>query len=175
MRESKMVMAGASAYAALIAALCIAFSSVAAAGDVAGVSIAGIQPQALRLSIDEIRKLPAQKIRVVIENKDVEYEGVPLSALLTKAGLTLGRDAFHGKRLVNYVVAQARDGYRAVFALAELDPEVSDRPVLLCYARDGAPLLEQEGPLRLILPQEKSQARWMRQVTELILKADGAQ
>jgi DMSO/TMAO reductase YedYZ molybdopterin-dependent catalytic subunit len=171
MRES--IMAGQSACAVLIAALCFAFFGVAAAaGDPASVSIAGVQPQAVRLSIDEIRKLPAQKARVVIENKEVEYEGVPVSALLAKAGLTLGKEAFHGKQLVNYVIAQARDGYRALFALAEVDPEVSDRPVLLCYARNGTPLPEQEGPFRLILPQEKSQARWMRQVTEIVLKSD---
>jgi hypothetical protein len=176
MRESKVIMAAASACVALIAAMCFAILGMAAAaGDPASVSIAGIQPQPLRLSIDEIRKLPAQKARVAIDNKEFEYECVPVSALLTRAGLTLGKEAFHGKRLVNYVIAQARDGYRALFALAEVDPDVSDRPVLLCYARDETPLPEQEGPFRLLLPREKSQARWMRQVTEIILKSDGTQ
>jgi hypothetical protein len=51
-----------------------------------------------------------------------------------------------------------------VFALAELDPGLGGRSVLLADRRDGSPLGPTEGPLRLVIPDEKRPARWARQV-----------
>ncbi|MGE3541290.1 MAG: hypothetical protein AB7N91_28130 [Candidatus Tectimicrobiota bacterium] len=59
---------------------------------------------------------------------------------------------------------EAADGYRVVFALPELDPAFTERLVLLAEQRDGQPLAATEGPLRLVVPGEKRQARWVRQV-----------
>ena len=36
-----------------------------------------------------------------------------------------------------YVLAEAKDGYRVVFALAELDPAFTDSKVLVAYAANG--------------------------------------
>ena len=44
-----------------------------------------------------------------------------------------------------------------------------DRLVLLATKRDGMPLSEQEGPCRIIVPDEKRQARWIRQVRILTI------
>jgi hypothetical protein len=38
------------------------------------------------------------------------------------------------------VVVEGIDGYRAVCALAELDPELTDRVILLADTKDGQPL-----------------------------------
>jgi hypothetical protein len=66
-----------------------------------------------------------------------------------------------------YLVVEAADGYRAVFALPELDPLFTDRVILLADRRDGKSLSEREGPLRIIVPGEKRPARWVRQVVAL--------
>ena len=66
-----------------------------------------------------------------------------------------------------YVVVEAADGYRAVFALAELDPAFTDRVILLADRRDGKPLSTREGPFQIIVPGEKKHARWVRQVIRL--------
>ena len=63
-----------------------------------------------------------------------------------------------------YLLVEAADGYRVVFALPELDPAFTERVVLLADHRDGQPLTPAEGPLRLVVPDEKRQARWVRQV-----------
>jgi hypothetical protein len=153
--------------ALVIAFLLIAFAT---AGAHAAVTVTGVQAQPVRFATDDLRKLPPQRVRITTEKGDeVEYEGVPVAAVLAKAGMELGKAALHGERLTQYLIVQARDGYRALLATPEVDPDVSDTPALLCYARNGAPLPENEGPFRLILPKEKSQARWVRQVSGVAL------
>jgi hypothetical protein len=63
-----------------------------------------------------------------------------------------------------YLVVEASDGYRAVFALPEIDPACTDRTILLVDRRDGKPLSAKEGPLRIVVPGEKRHSRWVRQV-----------
>jgi hypothetical protein len=92
------------------------------------------------------------------------FEGVALVELLQRAGVPLGKE-LRGDRMMTYVVIGAADGYRVVFALPELDPAFNDRLILLADRRDQQPLPPGEGPLRLIVPGEKRQARWVRQVT----------
>ena len=86
--------------------------------------------------------------------------------ILAKAGVPTGKD-LRGPAMALYVVAEASDGYRAIFALAELDPAFTDRVILLADRRDGKPLSAREGPLQMIVPGEKKHARWVRQVIRL--------
>jgi len=81
--------------------------------------------------------------------------------LLQKAGAPQG-DRLRGQLLTSYVVAEAEDGYRVVFALAELDSGFLDSEVLVADTIDGAPLGPKLGPLRLVAPHEKRPARWVR-------------
>ncbi len=62
------------------------------------------------------------------------------------------------------VLVEATDGYRAVFSLAELDPELTDRVTLLADTEDSQPLPPREGPFCIIVPGEKHPTRWVRQV-----------
>ena len=57
--------------------------------------------------------------------------------------------------------------YRVVFSLAELATAFTDRVVLIADSRDGAALSAHEGPFRLVVPGEKREARWVRQVTAI--------
>jgi hypothetical protein len=51
------------------------------------------------------------------------------------------------------VVAEASDGYRAVFSLAELDGDFAGAQVIVADTEDGKPLDTQHGPLRLGCPE----------------------
>jgi hypothetical protein len=68
------------------------------------------------------------------------------------------------------LVAEGRDGYRAVFAWAELDPSFMDKAVYVVSKRDGKPLPDNDGPFELVVPGEKRNARWVRQLTVLRLE-----
>jgi hypothetical protein len=72
-----------------------------------------------------------------------------------------------GKRLTDCLLVEAADGHRAVIALPELDPAFTDKQTLLGFLRDGKPLGGKEGPYRIVIPDEKRMARWVRQVTTL--------
>ncbi len=63
------------------------------------------------------------------------------------------------------LLVEATDGYKVVFALAEVDPAFATREILLADKRDGKPLEAKEGPLRIVAPGDKRPARWVRQVT----------
>ncbi|MFY9643907.1 MAG: hypothetical protein WAK29_01950, partial [Terriglobales bacterium] len=76
-------------------------------------------------------------------------------------------DTMKGQRMASCLLVEAADGYRAVIALPELDPAFTDKQVILAFLKDGKPLDAKEGPYRIVIPDEKRMARWVRQVTSL--------
>jgi DMSO/TMAO reductase YedYZ molybdopterin-dependent catalytic subunit len=130
-------------------------------------SVDGEVPRPLKMTAPEFARHPRRTVRAKDhEGKEADFEGVPLVELLRSSGVKFGQD-LRGPALATYLVVEAADGYRAVFALPELDPAFSDRVILLADRRDGKPLAGKEGHLRVIVPGEKRHARWVRQVTAL--------
>jgi len=126
--------------------------------------IKGEVPHPFTLTADEFAKLPRQSVRARDhDGKDAEFEGVAVFEVLKRSGLKLGED-LRGTAVALYLVVEASDGYRAVFALPEIDPACTDRTILLADRRDGKPLSDREGSLRIVVPGEKRHARWVRQV-----------
>jgi len=52
----------------------------------------------------------------------------------------------------------------------EIDPAFTDLTFLLADRRDGQPLDQFEGKLRIVVPHEKRHARWVRQVVALSIR-----
>jgi hypothetical protein len=120
----------------------------------------------VKITAAEIVGMPHQKMTVDDHGKSVMMEGVPLRQVLEKAGVTFDH-SMHGKSLTRCLLVGAADGYRVVFAMAELDPGFTDRVILLADRADGQPLDNQAGPFRIVVPGEKRMARWVRQVITL--------
>ncbi len=119
------------------------------------------------LSRADLEALPHIRVAAAEHSSGpVNFEGVTLKSVLEKAGVTFG-ESMKGKRLTNCLLVEAADGYRAVIALPELDPAFTDKQALLVFLRDGQPLSDKEGPYRIVIPDEKRMARWVRQVTTL--------
>ena len=114
----------------------------------------------------DIEALPHVKVSTSASGAAATFEGVALEAVLEKAGVEFGA-SLKGKRLASYLLVEAADGYRVVIALPELDPAFTDKQVVLVFLKDGKPLDEKEGPYRIVMPDEKRMARWVRQVTML--------
>ena len=95
-----------------------------------------------------------------------EFAGVPMRALLTRMGVPEG-PALRGEALRLFVVAQASDGYRVLFSLAELDPGLAGTSIIVADRHEGAALDAAAGPLRIIAPADKRPARWVRGVVRL--------
>ena len=120
----------------------------------------GIEP--LSLDADDLARLPRREFRIETSDGDVVYEGVALAELVARAGVSMER--LRGPLASTVVVAEARDGYRAAYTLAELDADFSDREILLADRKNGAALSPDEGPLRIIMFGETRRSRWPRQV-----------
>ena len=100
------------------------------------------------------------------DGRSVSFEGVAARELLALVNVPSGT-ALRGKSLTLYVVAEAADGYRVVYALPEFDAAFTDGLILVADRRDGKVLADDEGPVRLVVPWEKRQARWARQLLRL--------
>ena len=112
----------------------------------------------------QISALPHISVNVKDHDTPAQFDGVPLAAVLTLAGVQLG-NAMHGPRFTEALLVEAADGYKVVFALAEVDPDFATREILLADKRDGKLLDDKQGPFRIIAPGDKRPARWIRQVT----------
>jgi len=133
-------------------------------------SVSGEVDKPLKLTAAEIARLPHRSVRTKgHDGNEAQFEGVPVIEVLKLAGVKFGED-LRGKNLALYLLVDASDGYRAVYALPELDPAYTDKLILLADKREGKSLDEKEGPLRIVIPDEKQQTSWVRQVAGLVIK-----
>lgn len=114
----------------------------------------------------DIEALPRTNVTVAAGDTPATFVGVPLRAVLEKAGVSFG-ESLRGKRLASCLLAEAADGYRVLFTLPELDSAFTDKQIVLAFSKNGKPLDEKGGPYRIVIPDEKRMARWVRQVTTL--------
>lgn len=118
-----------------------------------------------------LAKLPQHAVHAEAHGKAVDCTGPNLIDVLGAVGAASG-EALRGRNLSLYVRVSAADGYRAVFALAELDPGFRSDVPIVSAACDGHALDAKDGPFRLVVPGEKRPARWVRQVTAIdVLRA----
>lgn len=130
-------------------------------------TVSGEVKTPLKLSLAQVKALPTTKVTAKDpDGNSATYEGVALCEVLKRAGVPQG-ESLHKDALQLCVLAKAADGYKVVFALAELDPSFSDRQVLLAFSRNGTELDTKTGPFRVVIPGEKKHGRWIRQVREL--------
>jgi len=135
---------------------------------VAELRITGAVSTPLVLTVADLKKMPRKTLTVMNahDKKKETYEGVLLEELLTKAGVPQG-EQLRGASMATYVLAEATDGYRVVFSLAELDSGILESEVIVADTVDGAPLSAQQGPFRLVAPHEKRPARWVRMLKSI--------
>jgi len=76
-------------------------------------------------------------------------------------------ETIRGKLMTAYVIAEAEDGYKVVFALAELDSGITNSEILVADTVDGAPIDPKRGPFRLVAPHDKRPARWVRMLKSI--------
>ena len=127
-------------------------------------------PLAVPIDATTLARLARESVTATAHDKKLQCEGVSLTELL-RASKAMPAEPLRGVRLASYVLVTARDGYRAVYSLAELDPTLGNRKVLLVDRCGGKPLDDEDGPLRLIAPEDARPARWVRQVQSIAVVA----
>jgi len=131
----------------------------------------GVARPTLELTLADLAGMPRTTVSgKTHDGKEHVFEGVSMAELLRRAGLPQGENV-RGPMLARYIVVSAHDGYRAVFSLPEFDPAYTDNRAILADKMDGQPLSDHDGPLRLVLPSEKREARWVRMVERIEIMA----
>jgi DMSO/TMAO reductase YedYZ molybdopterin-dependent catalytic subunit len=129
-------------------------------------AVAGAVKTPLTLSAADLKAMPRTTIEAQDDNRTVTYEGVLVGEILKRAGATVG-EALRGDAVASYVVAHAADGYRAVYALAELDNAFVPSDIIVADTIDGKPLFAYQGPWRLVAPKDLRGARSVRMLDRL--------
>ncbi len=125
----------------------------------------------------DFAKLPQATVRDKVPHSDQEgaYEGVLLYELLRAAGVAFTDPSAPDKKLpaavrTAYVLVEAADGYQVVFSIPEIHPGLGGREVLLANRVNGEPLDAKAAPYQMIVPGSDLHARWIRQVTRILVQ-----
>lgn len=120
-----------------------------------------------RLSLEALRALPQVVLPATArDSSPITLAGPSARSLLDLVSAPAGHD-LRGPRLMLGVVAEAADGYRVLFSLAELDPGFGAATAIVALSQDGQPLPAAEGPLRLVIAGDDHYSRWVRQLVRL--------
>jgi molybdate transport system substrate-binding protein len=97
------------------------------------------------------------------------FTGVPLWQVISAAQPNLNADV-RNDRISTFIVVTGSDGYQAVISWGEIDPEFANQPILLAYAEEGAPIADEQGPIRLVVPTDGRGGRYVSGVVNISLR-----
>jgi Oxidoreductase molybdopterin binding domain len=145
-----------------LAALTYAMSAAAAELEV----LVGAGP-GRALTQDQLAQLAPEQVEFgTHETERASYSCAALTRILGAVDVPSGA-ALRGTQLRRIALVEAADAYTVAFSLGELDEALGNTRAFLCWAKNGRPLDEQEGPLRLIIPGDTRAARSVRQVVRI--------
>lgn len=110
--------------------------------------------------------LPPARGAWLIHGQPLTCDGAWLADVAARAGLP-SAEAVRGDALRQLIVAEAADGYRAVFTLGEIERTLGNAPVLVAATCNGKPLDVADGPYRLLAIGDARGARSVRQLVRL--------
>lgn len=143
-------------YALLLAFVPLCFGQLTVTGD-----------NPVTLTAADLAHMPRESVTVdEPDASKISYEGVPLTEVLKRAGISFG-SSMRGRALAGYVLAEAHDGYQVVFSLGEIDPDLGHAHIIVADKREGKPLFDYQGPLRLVVVTDGRPARSVRMLEKL--------
>jgi len=121
----------------------------------------------------ELGRLPPETATARLrEGQPFTASGVSATTLLRLTGLDLAANLGGAQVASHALIARAADGYRAVFALPELNPHFGHPPLLVNWEdAGGGALPPRVGPFQLIATGESRPGRWVRQLVSLEVKS----
>ncbi len=135
------------------------------------VLITGDVEKRLRLDASDLARLPQQVVTVTFMSGSGAQTRTFTGPLLLDV-LNLAQPDFDpaikGDKLRHYVVATASDGYQAVVAWGEFDPEFGAKKILLAITEDGVSLAD-AGP-RLVVPGDVRGGRYVSNTVSIRLR-----
>jgi len=139
----------------------------------AKIDVSGALPRSGTFGQAELVKLGATTATWTVHGSKRQVTGVRLDQVLTQLGFSpgpMGKDVPVAEKRAGFrkvVIATARDGYQAVFSVAEFFQGMGPGQVLVVWAVDGKPLGPDEGPFRLTVLTDAEPSRSIRQLRKL--------
>jgi len=93
------------------------------------------------------------------------FTGVYLRDILDAAEVNYNPDQ-KNDTLSLYIVATGSDGYQAIIAYGDIDPNYGNQPIMVAYAQDGKPLTDAT-PIRLVVPGDSHGGRYVSNLVSL--------
>ena len=124
----------------------------------------------LKLTVDDLKNNYAtQKADVTYLNGTqtvtASFSGVYLRDILDAAEVNYNPDV-KNDTLNLYIVATGSDGYQAIIAYGDIDPNFGNMPVMVAYEQDGNALTDTV-PMRLVVPGDKHGGRYVSNLVSL--------
>jgi hypothetical protein len=139
------------------------------------ISGAGVTPS--DWTINQIQKQFASEITPVeytAHGQKHVYHCITLVSLLKAAGVPVEfkMDPKADPKTKSYplrflIAAHGRDGYIVGFSLAEILPDIGNRHVWVALDEDDQLISDQDGPIRLLSPDDQKPARSVHQLSEI--------
>jgi len=140
-----------------------------AAGRAQSLELIGELGAARTLTMAELSALPQSEVKVTEKDgATILFRGPTLRSLVSLVGAPTGH-AFRGPNMLIAIVAEASDGYRAAYMLAEVDEGFGNKNAILALVQNAGALPEKDGPFRMVMPGEEHRARWIRMVQRIRL------
>jgi DMSO/TMAO reductase YedYZ molybdopterin-dependent catalytic subunit len=128
-----------------------------------------VQPRSF--SHADLAGLPALTLPVTYGSgqgiESATFSGPTLLEVIQAAGGPTLDPNRKNDRLRLYVVATGSDGYQAVIAWGEIDPDFGGQPILVAYAENGQDLPAEQGMARLVVPGDKRGGRHVNHLIRL--------
>lgn len=128
----------------------------------------------IALNADDLRKNYTPKTVDVTflsgtDSVTTTYTGVLLWDIVSSAQPNFNADVKNDK-LSMFIVATGTDGYQAVIAWGEIDPDFGNQPILVAYEEKGQPLSDKDAPFRLVVPGDGHGGRYVSHLVSLSLR-----
>jgi hypothetical protein len=141
---------------------------VAGGGEVT--AVVGLTGKTLCLTPDVLKDLDRAEATMINHSVSHTYEGVRLTEILRLLAVPTGA-RLHADADRDYLVVTGKDGFRAVFSLAETDSSVQHRAVILADHMDGAPVDAHDAPFRIVVDGDQKPARSVYGVMRIEVKS----
>lgn len=137
----------------------------------AGVWFTGLFEEKTFMSLSEIMEMEPRYVTVTMVGHSkgyierCTYKGTPLKDVMLAAGYTGTRGPDVGIEDIIRVIGS--DGYGCVLSWTEVFDQDDSRNIILAYEKDGKPLEEGEGPIRIVTANDSYVGRYIKDVVQV--------
>ena len=154
---------------AFCAALLLAWTAVAAAGEAPAstIAVSGMVDHPQTLTMAALQALPKQTVSVGYMTGRGEQKGTFTGAHLWDVlKMVAVKDEGRNSQLKRAIWIEGSDGYSIVVSYSELDPDYGNHDMLIAYRREDAP----QSGYRLIVPSDKHGGRYVSGIAKIEVK-----